>query len=131
MQPLHFLVFIMKLSAKNVGASAAVLLGLFASSVSFAQGGAPSQLQWKPAAPIHDSTQRVSAFNAVVDSDDDVQPGPYAKYLIHTGMNKSDAIQAARSVDQGRQGAKPVHATASSVSYEPNGSRAAGVGAHN
>jgi hypothetical protein len=103
-----------------------LLLGLFASSLSVAQGGAPSQVQWKPAASIHDSTQRVSPFN-VVDSDDDAQPGPYAKYLIHTGVNKADAIRAARSVDQDRQGAKPVHATANSVSYEPQGWHAAGA----
>ena len=68
----------------------------------------------------------MSPFNAV-DSDDDSQAGPYAKYLIHTGMNKADAIRAARSVDQGRQGAEPVHASASTVSYEPNGWHAPGA----
>jgi hypothetical protein len=105
----------MKLSAKNAGASAAIVLGLFASSLSLAQGGAPSSVSWKRATQSHDSTQCERTSSTVIDSEDGLQPGPYAKYLIHTGMNKADAIQAARSVDQ--SGRATAHAKAAAPTH--------------
>ena len=75
----------------------AALAALLATSTTFAQGGDL----------LRDASAPASACVAASDAAADARavPGPYAKYLIHHGMSKERALEAARAIDAGQAAA--------------------------
>ncbi|HUG24987.1 hypothetical protein [Piscinibacter sp.] len=69
----------------------AALAALLATSTTFAQGGNLLRDASAPASSCVVASDATGHALAV--------PGPYAKYLIHHGMSKERALQAARTID--------------------------------
>lgn len=80
----------------------AALAAFFLTSAAFAQGGAPSS---------QDGARRTTTPACCCGAQADgarhtsAEPGPYAKYLIHLGHSKEQAMEAARSIDAGQAAA--------------------------
>jgi hypothetical protein len=85
-----------RIHTSRVFATAAAVIAL--SSSAWAADGTVKSEQPRADLPTYGANVKVEHA-----TDDSAQPGPYAKYLMHLGASREDAIARAASID-GRQG---------------------------
>ena len=90
----------MCLNFTTIATHAAAAVALLAASAGAHAQGAPSSPQFVGSAPRADVPPCVCTASTSADADGLATPGPYAKYLIHIGMSKAQALEAARSIDE-------------------------------